>query len=63
MLNILAACTGKVYPGQTLASLGPTDPRYWHFWSRPRRLAYADLNRVNGDPNFNPGLARQGEDR
>lgn len=59
MLNILATCTGKVYPGQTLASLGPTDPRYWHLLIEAKTLAYADLNRFNGDPNANPGLRAQ----
>ena len=62
MLNILAACTGKVYPGQTLASLGPTDARYWHMLIEAKTLAYADLNRTNGDPNFNPGMATTSED-
>ena len=57
MLNILAACTDQVYPGQTLASLGPTDARYWHLLIEAKTLAYADLNRFNGDPAFNPGLA------
>jgi gamma-glutamyltranspeptidase/glutathione hydrolase len=57
MLNILAACTGTVYPGQTLASLGPTDPRYWHLLVEAKKLAYADLIASNGDPDFNPGLA------
>jgi gamma-glutamyltranspeptidase / glutathione hydrolase len=57
MLNVLAACTGKVYPGQSLASLGPADPRYWHLLIEAKTLAYADLNAVNGDPKFNPGLA------
>jgi gamma-glutamyltranspeptidase / glutathione hydrolase len=56
MLNILAACVGRVYPGQTLASLGPTDPRYWHMLVEAKKLAYADLIAVNGDPDFNPGL-------
>jgi gamma-glutamyltranspeptidase / glutathione hydrolase len=59
MLNILASCTGKVYPGQTLASLGPRDARYWHMLIEAKTLAYADLNRYNGDPNFNPGMAAQ----
>ncbi len=57
MLNILAACTGVVYPGQTLASMGPTDARYWHMLVEAKKLAYADLNANNGDPDFNPGLA------
>jgi len=59
MLNILASCTGKVYPGQTLASLGPRDARYWHMLIEAKTLAYADLNRSNGDPNFNPNMAAQ----
>ena len=59
MLNILAACTDKVYPGQTLASLGPTDARYWHLLIEAKTLAYGDLNRFNGDPNANPGLRAQ----
>lgn len=59
MLNILAACTGKVYPGMTLASMGPRDARYWHMLIEAKTLAYADLNRYNGDPNFNPGMGAQ----
>jgi len=55
MLNILGACVGVVYPGQTLASLGPTDARYWHLLVEAKKLAYADLIAINGDPNFNPG--------
>ena len=57
MLSILAACTGKVYPGQTLASLGPKDARYWHMLIEAKALAYADLNANNGDPNQNSGMA------
>jgi len=57
MLNILAACTGTVYPGQTLASLGPKDPRYWHMLIEAKTLAYADLNANAGDPSQNPGMA------
>lgn len=56
MLSILEACTAKVYPGQTLASLGPTDPRYWHMAVEAKKLAYRDLIAVNADPNFTPGL-------
>jgi gamma-glutamyltranspeptidase/glutathione hydrolase len=56
MLNIVGTCVGKVYPGQTLASLGPTDARYWHMLVEAKKLAYTDLIAVNGDPNFNPGL-------
>jgi gamma-glutamyltranspeptidase/glutathione hydrolase len=56
MLNILAACTAKVYPGQTLASLGPRDVRYWHMLVEAKKLAYGDMIAVNADPNFTPGL-------
>jgi gamma-glutamyltranspeptidase/glutathione hydrolase len=56
MLSILQACVGTVYPGQTLASLGPTDPRYWHMVVEAKKLAYADMIAINGDPNFLPGL-------
>lgn len=59
MLNILATCTGKVYPGQNLASMGPRDVRYWHMLIEAKTLAYADLNRTNGDPNYNPSLGSQ----
>ena len=56
MLNILADLCRRGVPGQTLASMGPTDPRYWHMLVEAKKLAYADLNKYNGDPNFNPGL-------
>jgi len=51
-LNILAACVPKVAPGQTLASLGPANPHYWHLLVSAKRLAYRDLYRYNGDPDF-----------
>jgi gamma-glutamyltranspeptidase/glutathione hydrolase len=56
MLNILSQCIGSVYPGETLASLGPQDPRYWHMLVESKKLAYADLYNYNGDPDQNPGL-------
>ena len=56
MLNILSQCIGTVYPGETLASLGPQDPRYWHMLVESKKLAYADLYNYNGDPDQNPGL-------
>lgn len=56
MLNILSQCIGNVYPGETLASLGPQDPRYWHMLVEAKKLAYADLYTYNGDPDQNPGL-------
>jgi gamma-glutamyltranspeptidase/glutathione hydrolase len=52
MLNILQACMPRWAPGQTLASLGPTNPVYWHLMVEAKKLAYADLYQYNADPNF-----------
>jgi gamma-glutamyltranspeptidase/glutathione hydrolase len=52
MLNILQACVPQWAPGQTLASLGPTNPKYWHLLVEAKKLAYADLFQFNADPNF-----------
>ena len=52
MLNILEACVPTWIPGQTLATLGPANPRYWHLLVEAKKLAYADLFTYNGDPNF-----------
>jgi len=51
LLNILEACVPQWAPGQTLASLGPRNPKYWHFLVEAKKLAYADLFRYNGDPH------------
>ncbi len=52
MLNILQACVPRWVPGQTLASLGPTNVEYWHLMVEAKKLAYADLYRYNADPDF-----------
>src|SRR5258706_2807328 len=52
MLNVLEACVPKWAPGETLASLGPANPKYWHFLVEAKKLAYADLFTYNADPNF-----------
>ncbi|MBS0393740.1 MAG: gamma-glutamyltransferase family protein, partial [Proteobacteria bacterium] len=52
MLNILEACVPRWAPGESLRSLGPSSPRYWHFVVEAKKLAYADLFAFNGDPNF-----------
>jgi gamma-glutamyltranspeptidase/glutathione hydrolase len=52
ILNILQACVPQWTPGQTLASLGPTNPEYWHMLIEAKKLAYADLYQYNADPNF-----------
>jgi len=50
-LSILDACVPIWAPGQTLARLGPTSPKYWHLLIEAKKLAYADLYRYNADPN------------
>ena len=54
MLNILAACMSRWVPEQTLASLGPANPKFWHLLVEAKKLAYADLYRYNADPRFAP---------
>ena len=51
-LNILEACVPKWAPGQTLASLGPRNAKYWHLMVEAKKLAYRDLYAFNADPNF-----------
>jgi gamma-glutamyltranspeptidase/glutathione hydrolase len=51
MLNILEACVPQWAPSQTLATLGPASPKYWHFVVEAKKLAYADLFAHNADPN------------
>jgi len=50
MLNILEACVPKL--GIDLASLGHTNPMYWHLMIEAKKLAYADLLARNADPKF-----------
>jgi len=52
MLNILEACVPKWSKGESLAQLGPRNPKYWHFLVEAKKLAYADLFRYNADPDF-----------
>jgi gamma-glutamyltranspeptidase / glutathione hydrolase len=54
ILNILQACVPRWTPGQTLASLGPANPQYWHLLIEAKKLAYADLYKYNADPDFHP---------
>jgi gamma-glutamyltranspeptidase/glutathione hydrolase len=50
MLNILEVCAP--YHGVNLASLGPSNPDYWHLMVEAKKLAYSDLQAYNGDPLF-----------
>jgi len=52
MLNILESCVPVWAPGETLVSLGPANPKYWHFLVEAKKLAYKDLYTYNADPNF-----------
>jgi len=50
MLNILQECGPKL--GYDLRALGPRSPQFWSILVQAKRLAYADLERYNGDPRF-----------
>ncbi len=52
MLNILEACVPVWVPGQTLATLGPANPKYWHLLVEAKKLAFNDLYAFNADPTF-----------
>ena len=52
ILNVLEACVPTWAPGETLASLGPANPKYWHFVVEAKKLAYNDLYSYNADPHF-----------
>jgi gamma-glutamyltranspeptidase / glutathione hydrolase len=52
ILNVLEACVPRWAPGQTLASLGPANPQYWHLLVEAKKTAFADLFRYNADPDF-----------
>lgn len=52
MLNILETCVPTWVPGQTLATLGPANPEYWHLMVEAKKLAYDDLFTYNADPDY-----------
>src|SRR6185436_9953995 len=54
ILNILEACVPSWAPGQTLATLGPANPKYWHLVVEAKKLAFNDLYAFNADPSFVP---------
>ncbi len=51
MLNILQECVPQWAPGQSLGTLGPRSPLYWHLLVEAKKLAYADLFEHNADPD------------
>jgi len=58
-MNILEACVPQWYPGQTLKSLGPTSPQFWHALVETKKLAYEDLYTHNADPDVVPVAVAQ----
>lgn len=52
MVKILEVCVPVWEPGHTLASLGPSNPKFWHFSVEAKKLAFRDLYAYNADPNF-----------
>ena len=53
-MNVLEQCVPIWYPGQTLASLGPANPLFWHALIETKKMVYADLYAHNADPNVVP---------
>ena len=53
-LNVLEQCVPSWYPGQTLATLGPANPLYWHAMIEAKKAVYADVYAHNADPNVVP---------
>ena len=58
MLNILESCVPVWAPGQTLATLGPANPKYWHLVVEAKKLAFGDLYAYNGDPEVHLDASR-----
>jgi gamma-glutamyltranspeptidase / glutathione hydrolase len=50
-MNILEACVPTWYPGQSLATLGPANPLFWHALIETKKLVYADTYSHNADPD------------
>ena len=53
-LNVLEECVPTWYPGQTLASLGPASPQFWHALIETKKVVYGDVYGHNADPNAVP---------
>lgn len=50
IMNIVEACGPKL--GLTPETMNPKSLDYWHLMIEAKKLAYADLDRYNGDPDF-----------
>jgi gamma-glutamyltranspeptidase/glutathione hydrolase len=53
-MNILEACVPQWYPGQSLASLGPASPLFWHALIETKKVVYGDVYAHNADPDVVP---------
>jgi gamma-glutamyltranspeptidase / glutathione hydrolase len=53
-MNVLEQCVPVWYPGQTLTTLGPASPLFWHALVETKKLVYSDLYEHNADPNAVP---------
>ena len=53
-MNILEQCVPQWYPGQSLATLGPANPLFWHALIETKKLTYADVYAHNADPDVVP---------
>jgi gamma-glutamyltranspeptidase/glutathione hydrolase len=52
MMNIVEQCGPKI--GVDVKQTGPKSAAYWHLMVEAKKLAYADLERYDGDPEFGP---------
>jgi gamma-glutamyltranspeptidase/glutathione hydrolase len=50
IMNLLEVCPAKL--GIAPAALSPRSADYWHLVIEAKKLAYADLERFDGDPDF-----------
>jgi len=50
IMNMLEVCPARL--GLAPATLGPRSADYWHLMIEAKKLAYADLQRFDGDPDF-----------
>jgi gamma-glutamyltranspeptidase/glutathione hydrolase len=50
-MNVLDQCVPTWYPGQSLATLGPANPLFWHALVEAKKLVYGNLYAHNADPN------------
>jgi gamma-glutamyltranspeptidase/glutathione hydrolase len=50
-MNVLEQCVPQWYPGQTLESLGPASPLFWHALIETKKIVYRDVYGYNADPD------------